>query len=164
MSNADKAHELGKKYEQAYKGCGQCVLAALQDTFDKRDEGVFRAATGFAGGGALCGDGNCGAYTGGIMMLSYLAGRTRDDFEDRARAAFTTFGMVRRLRERFIEEYGSVKCRDIQYRVLGRPYWLIDEDDVVKFEKAGGHDDKCPEVVGRAARWAAEIIEEEGLA
>lgn len=164
MSNADKAHELGKKYEQAYKGCGQCVLAALQDAFDKRDEAVFRSATGFAGGGALCGDGNCGAYTGGIMMLSYLVGRTRDDFEDRAEAAFRTFDLVRRLRDRFIEEYGSVKCRDIQYRVLGRPYWLIDEDDVAKFEEAGGHDDKCPEVVGRAARWAAEIIEEERLA
>lgn len=163
MNRPDKAYELGKKYEQAYKGCGQCTIAALQETFGLEDEGVFKAGTGFAGGGALCGDGNCGAYTGAIMMLSYVAGRTRGDFEDQAGAAFRTFDLVRSLRERFIEDYGSVKCRDIQYRVLGRPYYLIDEEDVVKFEKAGGHDDKCPEVVGKAARWAAEIIEGEGL-
>jgi C_GCAxxG_C_C family probable redox protein len=164
MDSADKAHELGRQYERVYGGCGQCVVAALQDAFDIEDEAVFRAATGFAGGGGLCGDGSCGAYAGAIMILSYLAGRPRDDFEDRARVSFKTFALVRRLRERFIEEYGSVECRDIQYRILGRPYYLLDMDDMQKFEKAGGHEDKCPEVVGKAARWTAEIITEDGLA
>ncbi len=154
----ERAYRLGKEYEQSYRGCGQCVVAALQDTFDVQDDAVFRAATGFAGGGGLCGDGNCGAYSGAIMMLSYLVGRPRDDFEDRAGASFKTFGLVHRLRERFIEEYGSVVCRDIQCRIFGRPFYLRDVDDVGKFDRAGGHDDKCPEVVGKAARWTAELI------
>jgi C_GCAxxG_C_C family probable redox protein len=161
---AEKAYQLGKKYEQNYKGCSQCVVAALQDTFDIRDDAVFLSATGFAAGGGLCGDGSCGAYLGAIMVLSYLHGRPRDDFEDRAGVMFPNFGLVQRLRERFIQEFGSITCYDIQYRIFGRPYYLIDEDEDRKFDAAGGHKDKCPEVVGKAARWAAEIITGEGLA
>jgi C_GCAxxG_C_C family probable redox protein len=165
MSNqaAKKAYQLGRRYEMAYKGCSQCVLAALQDTFKVRDDNVFKAATGFAAGGGLCGDGSCGAYAGAIMMLSSLAGRPRDDFEDRAGASSKTFGLVQQLRQRFVQEFGSVACRDIQYRVFGRPYYLLDMDDDKKFDAAGGHTDKCPDVVGKAAQWAAEIIIEEGL-
>jgi C_GCAxxG_C_C family probable redox protein len=160
---AEKAYELGKRYEQTYKGCGQCVLAAVLDTFGIGDDAVFKAATGFAGGGGLWGDGNCGAYAGAIMALSCLAGRPRDDFEDKAGASFKTFQLAQRVRQRFIEEYGSVICRDIQDRVFGRPFYLPDRDEEEKFVKAGGHDDKCPEVVGKAARWTAEILIEAGL-
>ena len=164
MSSADEAYECGKAYEQAYRGCGQCVLAALQDTFDLKDDNVFKAATGLAGGGGLSGDSGCGAYVGSIMMLSYLAGRPRDDFEDRTGGAMRTFRLVQRLRDRFIEEYGSVRCREIQHRIFGRPFYLMDKDDSRKFDEAGGHTDKCPDVVGNAARWTAELIEEEHLA
>jgi C_GCAxxG_C_C family probable redox protein len=160
---AEKAYELGKKYEQDYKGCSQCVLAAIQDTFGMQDNAVFKAASGFAGGCGLRGDGNCGAYAGAVMALSSLAGRTRDDFEDRAGASFKSFELAQLVRQRFIEEYGSVICRDIQDRVFGRPYFLMDEDDLEKFDKAGGHLDKCPEVVGKAARWTAQIMIDSGL-
>jgi C_GCAxxG_C_C family probable redox protein len=163
VETADRAHELGREYEQRYMGCGQCVLAALQDAFDVRDDAVFKAATGLAGGGGLSGDAGCGAYVGSIMMLSYLAGRPRDDFEDRTGGAMRTFRLVQRLRDRFIQEYGSVRCREIQHRIFGRPYYLMDMDDLNKFDAAGGHTDKCPEVVGKAARWTAELIEEAGL-
>ncbi|MCE5255040.1 MAG: C-GCAxxG-C-C family protein [Actinomycetia bacterium] len=163
-ASGEQAYRLGKTYEQSYRGCGQCVVAAVQDTFGVQDDAVFRAATGFAAGGGLCGDGNCGAYAGGIMVLSYLAGRPRDDFDDRAGATFASYGLVQALREHFIQEYGSVKCRDIQYRIFGRPFFLLDEDDARKFDEAGGHLDKCPEVVGKAARWTAELIAQKGLA
>jgi C_GCAxxG_C_C family probable redox protein len=163
VETADRAYELGREYEQRYMGCGQCIVAALQDAFDVRDDGVFKAATGLAGGGGLSGDSGCGAYVGSIMMLSYLAGRPREDFEDRTGGAMRTFRLAQRLRDRFIEEYGSVRCHEIQHRILGRPYYLMDMDDFRKFDEAGGHTEKCPEVVGKAARWAAELIEEAGL-
>jgi hypothetical protein len=38
---ADKAYELGKKYERVYRGCSRCVVAALQDAFGIRNEDVF---------------------------------------------------------------------------------------------------------------------------
>jgi C_GCAxxG_C_C family probable redox protein len=164
MNPADKAYGLAKSYEQAYRGCGQCVVAAIQDAFDRKDEDIFRAATGFAGGGGLCGDGNCGAYSGGIMMLGYVTGRPRDDFEDRGGVMFKNFALIQAFRDRFIEEYGSIICRDIHRRVFGRPFDFLDPEQAEQFERAGGHTDKCPEVVAKAARWVAELLSQAGIA
>ena len=62
-----KAYDLGFEYEKVCKGCSQCVLAAIQDLFAARNDDVFRAASGLAGGAGLCGDGCCGGYSGGVM-------------------------------------------------------------------------------------------------
>ena len=78
----DKAYELGFEYEKVYRGCSQCVIAAIQDTLDIRDDSVFKAGTGLAGGGGLTGIGVCGGYVGAVMVLSQLVGRERSNFED----------------------------------------------------------------------------------
>ncbi|MDA8216020.1 MAG: C-GCAxxG-C-C family protein [Dehalococcoidales bacterium] len=158
-----RAEVLGAEYEREYRGCGQCVLAALQDGLEIPNKDVFRAASAFAGGVGLTGDGCCGAYLGAIMVLSTLRGRDRSDFKDPAGNRREAARLARRLRERFIAEYGSVTCRDIQTKTFGRPYYIFDPDDMAKFDAAGGHTEKCPMVVGRAAGWAASIILEEGL-
>ena len=160
---AEKAYQLGKKYEHDFGGCSQCVVAALQDAFDIRNDDVFKAATGLAAGGGACIDGNCGAYSGAIMMLSLLQGREKADFADSTGAMFKNFTLVSKLHDRFIQEYGSVICRDVQTKKFGRPYYLADPGEFQKFEKAGAHEVHCPEVVGEAARWAAELIIGEGL-
>ncbi|MEM3004486.1 MAG: hypothetical protein QXK96_04235, partial [Candidatus Bathyarchaeia archaeon] len=33
-----------------------------------------------------------------------------------------------------------------------------DPKDREEFDRAGGHTDKCPDVVGKAARWTVEIL------
>jgi len=161
---ADRAYHAGKLNEKTYRGCGQCALAALQEAFDRRDDAVFRAATGLAGGGGLACDGSCGAYAGAIMFIGQLLGRERDDFADPDGVRLQTAQIVRDLRQRFIDRYGSVICRDIQTKVMGRPYYLADPEDFQRFHDAGAHDVHCPEVVGLAARWAAEIVTENELA
>ena len=160
---AEKAYELGKKYEQTYRGCSQCAIAALQDVFNIRNDDVFKASTGLAGGAALSCDGSCGAYAGAIMVLGSIVGRERDKFDDPEGIRFKTHAMVGALRKKFIDEYGSVVCRNIQTKVLGRYYYLADPDEYKKFHEAGAHDIYCPDVVGKAARWAAEIITAENL-
>lgn len=159
----EKAYKLGFDYEKIYKGCSQCSLAALQDAFGIRNDEVFKAATGLAAGGGGATDGNCGAYSGAIMFLSSLCGREREDFIGASGTMFSNFSMVMKLRDRFIDEYGSVICRNIQTKRFGRPYYLGDPDDFKKFEEAGAHEIHCPDVVGKAARWAAEIIVKENL-
>ncbi len=159
----EKAYRLGAEYERVYRGCGQCVTAALQDSFGIVNKEVFKAASAFAGGVGLTGDGCCGAYLGAAMVLSSLRGRVRDDLVDPQGLRKESFRLVRRLREGFIREYGSVTCRDIHTKILGRPYYIADPDEMAKFDEAGGHSEKCPEVVGEAARWAAQIIVEEDL-
>ncbi len=159
----ERAYQAGDYYERTYYGCGQCALAALQDAFDRRDDAVFRAATGLAGGGGLACDGSCGAYNAGILFFGQVLGRDRDDFADPEGVRLQTAEMVRELRQRFIDRYGSVTCRNIQTKTMGRPYYIADPEDFQRFHDAGAHDVYCPEVVGLAARWAAEIVEAHGL-
>jgi len=156
-----KAYDLGFEYEKVYRGCSQCVLAAVQDLFEVKNDDVFRAASGLAGGIGLCGDGCCGAYTGGVMVLGQLYGRVRENFLDPNRTRKRTFDLAKKLHDKFIAEYGTVICRDIQQKIFGRPFYIRDADDFKKFEEAGAHEDKCPSVVGNAAGWVAEILMEE---
>lgn len=157
------AYELGKKYEQTYKGCGQCFVGAVQDALKLKGDEVFKATTAFAGGIGLMGDGSCGAYVGGVLLLGDRLGREKSDFVDAPGVRFKTYALARNYHDRFIEKYGSVTCRDIHMKIFGRPYFLNDKEEFTRFEKAGGHDDKCPGVVGTAARWLVEILTREEL-
>jgi len=159
-----KAYDLGKYYEKTFKGCGQCVIAALQEAFNIKNDEVFKSATPLAGGVLRAVDGSCGAYIGALLMLGTLIGRTRDNFADPEGIRYKTFELGMKLREKYIKEYGSTVCSDIQNRLYGRYYYLADKAEFQKFEEAGAHGDNgCPEVVGKVARWMAEIIEEAGL-
>ena len=100
---------------------------------------------------------------GGILILGLLLGRERGNFADPGGIRFKSNELVRKLHGRFINEYGSIICRDIQMKVMGRPYYLADRDDMDKFDKAGGHATVCPEVVGKAASWMVELIAAENL-
>ena len=159
----EKAYQLGFDYEKVYRGCSQCAIAAIQDTLDIRDDSVFKAGTALAGGGGLTGIGICGGYAGGVMVLSQLVGRERSNFEDPEQIRFKTFGLARKFLEEYIRELGSIICRDIQTIRFGRPYYIADMNDYEKFEEAGGHVDKCTDVVGKAAQIAVKLILEESL-
>ncbi len=156
-----KGFDLGFQYEKTYGGCSQCVLAAIQDLFEKRNDEVFQAASALSGGVGLCGDGCCGAYSGGVMALSQLYGRTREKFLDPDRIRRRAADMAKKLHDKFVAEYGSIICRDIQQKIFGRPFYIRDADEFAKFQKAGAHEEKCPSVVGNGVRWVAEILMEE---
>ncbi len=159
----EKAYKLGFEYEKVYRGCSQCAIAAIQDTLDIRDDNVFKAGTGLAAGGGLTGIGVCGGYAGGIMVLSQLLGRERSNFEDLERVRFKSFELARKFLWQYTQELGSIICRDIQLIRFGRPYYIADMDDFEKFEEAGGHVDKCTDVVGKASQLAVKLILDEGL-
>jgi len=161
---AQRAYDLGFEYEQVYRGCGQCAIAAVIDTLGLTDGNeVFRAATAFAAGVGMMGDGSCGGYLGGVLLLGHLGGREKNDFLDEAGVRFQTYDLAREYHDRFIAKYGSVTCRDIHMNVFGRSFFLRDRDDFIKFEEAGGHVEKCPAVVADATKWAVELIIREGL-
>ena len=48
-----KGYEIGYSYEKIFRGCSQCVLAAIMDVIGEPDDGVFRSATSLAGGIAI---------------------------------------------------------------------------------------------------------------
>jgi len=159
----DKAYQLGFEYEKTYRGCSQCAIAAIQDTLTIRDDSVFKASTGLAGGGGLTGTGICGGYAGGILVIGQLLGRERSNFEDPEGVRYQNLALVRKFLQQYIQELGSIICRDIQLIKFGRPYYIADEQDYQRFEQAGAHEEKCPHVVGTASQLAVRLILEEGL-
>jgi len=70
---------------------------------------------------------------------------------------------MQKLYDRFVEEFGSCFCKDVQKRIFRRSYNLWDPEDYKEFEKAGAHVDKCPSISGKVAKWCVEIILEEKL-
>jgi hypothetical protein len=100
------------------------VVAALQDTLEIKNDDIFKSATGLAGGAGLAGDSGSGAYIGAILVLSSLVGRDRNNFSNPGGVRLKNLQIVRKFREKFIQEYGSVVCRNIQNKILGRYYYL----------------------------------------
>jgi hypothetical protein len=159
----EKAYRQGFYYEQTYKGCAQCTIAALQDCLGRPEPAVFRAASGLSGGSGLSTEGPCGGFVGGALVIGQLCGRDRQDFTDTQGRRHRAYDAVQRFLSHFKEEFGSIVCREIQERVFGRSYCLRDPEDFRRFEADGAHDFKCPDVVGRASRLALKIILEERL-
>ncbi len=152
----DQAYEGAFGYESTYGVCPQCVLAAVDDVLELGAEDVFKAAHGLAGGGALSGQGTCGALIGALLAVGVRHGRERSDFanDDYMHA----FALNKRVYDGFVQEFGSPICAEIQRKIMGRSYDLWNPKEFKAFLADGGHDDKCPHVAGTAARLAVRVL------
>jgi C_GCAxxG_C_C family probable redox protein len=158
------AYENGSKYERDYRGCNQCTIAAIQDALGIRNDRVYKAGSGLAGGLGECIDGVCGGYSGGAMMISLFFGRTRqEEGSEKGRAyKYVSFALTAALHDKFVEKYDSVICDGVQKKVFGRSFNLRIDEEKDLFREAGAHDaDKCCGAVGDGARWTVEIILDE---
>jgi C_GCAxxG_C_C family probable redox protein len=150
-----RAYELGFSFEKEYGSCPQCVFAAVSEALGNGSREVFKAIDAFAGGLGRSGNGTCGALSGGVAAISRRYGR--EDFHalgDRERG----MTLAKLLHDRFVEEYGSILCRDIQKKILGRSYDLWDPKDFEELHRTM----KCPDVVGKAAKWTVSLLNETG--
>jgi len=177
-SVVDFAYELGKEYEKRATNCCQSTIAALQDSieFVPKDDVLLRAGSAFAGGFAFTEQGLCGALVGAAMVIGCLYGRGRKEFRKHAQLLpnevdFVNEGapawdLAYELFERYMMEYGSPLCKDVMTRVFGAHPDRIRPDSPVRYEwtkRFGGHESGgCCEVVGKAVRWAAELILRKG--
>lgn len=152
----ERAFEIGKKYEMKNGGCSQCTLAAIFDVLGLENDAVFKAATALADGVGLTGDGHCGALSGGTLAIGYLYGREKKDFPDMMKLVKANL-MAKKLRNRFVEKYGTVRCYDLQTKFFGRFYNLYDPVEMEIAFKAGMLD-TCSTLVGEVARMTLDII------
>ena len=153
----EKVYNLAFKYEAERGSCPQCVLSAIMETLEVGDPETVKAIDALAGGTALSAQGTCGALVGGLVAISSIVGRSYKDFSEGERKR-RVFMYSKKLYDKFVEEYGSPICKDVHQKLFGRTFNLMDKDDYTEFEKMGAHVDKCPDVSGKTARWAAEII------
>ena len=158
-----RAYELGFQYENRFHGCAQCAVAAIQDTLGLEDDGTFKAANGLNAGLGCSSRGTCGALAGAVMVISSLCGRPRELLNDVHRIRARAYGPAQRLLERFEQEFGSGICGEIQKRLMGGSFNLLHPEERDMFLKAGAEEVHCPDVVGKASRWAVEIILDEHL-
>lgn len=152
----DHIYNRAVELEQRYYGCAQCLIASIQDFFPLNGA-LFKASTSFSGGFASTTEGACGALTGGIMVLSYFFGRSREEFADISKLR-RPGPFVRDYWDRFRKEYGGDSCKEVQMHLFGNAYRFLDNLEYIAYEEAGGHKDKCPDVVGRSAVWLAELL------
>ncbi len=143
---------------RAYEGCARCVLHALRTHLHLLEDGgafraVMKASTALSAGVARKGE-TCGALLGAMMALGLVRGTERlDDFDgyvDTMEAASWVF-------DRFRDEYGTVKCSEIQEKLLGRSIDFFKVEDAEWWYENGGLD-VCPGVCAVAARIAAKEI------
>ena len=107
----------------------------------------------------------CGALLGGIMAMGLACGRDNLDdpvypqpeIVDEEYQLPRSMMLIRGFYQQFIREFGSASCRDLQIRLFGRTYEVCVLEEEERFQLAGGHL-KCVELVGKAARMAAEVI------
>ena len=151
---AQQAYEKASGYELAYGCCPQCVLATVQETIGMVDDQTIKASHALSGGGALLGEGTCGALTGGLMALSAKYGRDRDKLE---RGRFiNNFMKSRDLVERFRERFGGVTCEELQKEFTGRTYDMWNAAEYKAFDDARGN--QCAHATGTVTKWVIEML------
>jgi C_GCAxxG_C_C family probable redox protein len=152
----EKAGRLAEEYEKRCTGCAQSAVAGLLDALEIENDEVFRAASGLADGIGLTGDGSCGSLTGCSLVIGLLFGRERKDHLDMMKP-MKSYLLCRELHSDFIQHYGSCRCHDIQKKIMGRTFNLLDPEE---FEAAWqmGMLEHCSGVVGRAVRKTAAMI------
>ncbi len=161
----ERAYELGVSFEKYSGSCSQCTAAALRELLGFEDV-VVRVATSSCGGQAGYSTGACGGVVGGIIVLDYYLGRPAEMVSatqttpQSMEALGSAMEAARLLGEKFVRQYGSILCPQVQTKLYGRSFNLQDPADWKAFEEAGGHSDptKCISVVGNAARWTLETL------
>jgi len=131
----ERAYEAGHEFEKKHRGCARCTVAALQKAVDfvPGNKALFRTASCLDGGATPKGVQSCGAFTGLRIVIGWVSGN--GEFGDTK----LSHKLMRKVHKRFEAEYGSVLCKDVRKKAKK----------------------DCPEVVGRAAMWTAEILLEQ---
>jgi len=155
----DTAFELAKKYEIENGNCAQSVFAAVTESLGVENGDVLRAATGFADGIGLTGDGHCGALSGAVMAIGHMFGRRKEEFHRRGKMMKALL-LSRQLENRFMEEYGVCRCHDLQVKFYGRFFNLMEPSELEAALKAGMLE-RCSSLAGEVAGMAVELILEQ---
>lgn len=155
----ERAYSLAKRYEIENGNCAQCVFAAVTEVLDIENADVFRAATGFADGIGLTGDGHCGALSGAVMAISYVCGRKREEFGRRGKMMKALL-LARQLEQSFMSEYAVCRCHELQTKFFGRFFNLMEPSELEAAVKAGVLE-RCSSLAGQVAAMAVQLIFEQ---
>lgn len=172
----ETALRIGKEEELKYIGCGQSTFSGICRTFreagiplmDREDEEkIFKGMIGLMAGVGLSARGSCGGCSAASFCVSWALDKSREDnHEDIVGTLMTVGGGVKeRIVNRFIEDYGSPVCRDIQWRIFGKSvdFFAMDAKWMPEFLKNTETDPVCQMenkdcTIAKATAWGVEAI------
>ncbi|MBN2105487.1 C_GCAxxG_C_C family protein [bacterium] len=101
-----KIQENAFQYFESGLHCAESIAKAILEHYrDNFEPEWIKAASAFQGGIGRCKRDACGAFTGGIVALGILKGRT-DPETDHSEV----LDLATQYRQRFIEKFGSTNC------------------------------------------------------
>lgn len=158
-----KASKFGLVYPGEYHGCASGAFAAIAYALDMKADNVFKSMIGLAGGTGDIGLGTCGAMAGAAAAIGLRFGVGPDEMlklsdEERSKYVHKVYDVVEKVANRFIEEYGSYLCRDIQWKLFGKSFNLRDPERHKEFKELAWPKECSEKVVSKAACWAVEAI------
>jgi C_GCAxxG_C_C family probable redox protein len=104
------------------------------NNFGIEDLATFKAATGLSGGIASTCQGACGALTAGVLAIGLVYGREKLEKTGESAAFQETKKRAGTLCDRFTEEFGSIRCNEVQIKVYGKSWNLRDKRGKDDFE------------------------------
>ena len=160
----DRVEEKAAAYQYEFRGCGRNVVLVLQEEFDLPGGFAPVKAASFIGMGLTHLGDVCGALLGGMMGIGLFSGPASldDPIYPEPQVIDETTGnprsveLVRGFYRKFMQEFGSTACRDVQVKMFGRSYNLEIPDELKEFTRISH--EKCAEMVGKVTRLAAETI------
>ncbi|MCX8167532.1 MAG: C-GCAxxG-C-C family protein [Ignisphaera sp.] len=157
---AKRAEALAEELHRNYGGCAQMTLKALQEVLGLSDLGSFKAASALSGGVTLAGE-VCGALLGAVMAIGLALGRGRLEPASQSTEYAKAMNVGMKVFDRFKEEFGGVRCREVHMKLFGRYYNLRDPSEWREFVESGARS-KCSKVCSVAARLVVEVLKSTG--
>lgn len=127
--------------------CSEAVLKTIAEAHGIDSPLIPAIASAFGSGLARTENGLCGAYSGGVMALSLLQGRS-----DATAPKDLLYHKVQLFKERFEEAFGSCECG----KLLG--FSLSAPDAGVKFQEGNCKASKCDVYVAYAVKEVEQIL------
>jgi len=159
----EKARRLGRDYLRKYGGCAPGTLLAVADTLNlKVGNDLFKAIYAFSSLSGVCGN-----EAGGIAAIGLRYGVDLEDFQKKPEIGMKAFAKMmataKALRGKFVEEYGSYLCDDIQMKLFGKRVMPKAPEELTAFATMDPKEleafyEKCSSVTENAAGWTVAII------
>lgn len=178
-----KAKELKVQYRK-YVGCSLMTFAAVVDAFKSEgielftpevQEQISKGIYALTGGTAGQSIGTCGAVAAGTFLVSYVSDLGTKDLtkeipeltkEDLDKVFVPFTNAEKYITDKYMEQYGSIVCKDIRFKRNGRVFSLRRPDtwdEMTQYMR--DHPKECgsadvtsdhPAIAG--AGWAVEAI------
>lgn len=98
------------KHRQGYN-CAQAVACAFAEELGIDESTLYKLTEGF-GAGMGTGCGVCGALSGAALVAGFT--NSNGDIEDAGVTKGSTYKLVGKLQNEFLEKAGSIICKDIK--------------------------------------------------